>query len=135
MKLEKYSFGVGDRFGHQGKAQLDALIKAKQKGLDVVPVWNKSHREHTIIGTHPRDVRTEADAAVKAMNWTAVTMLTPIILISATSKALSSTVTSLRWTLQKRSAGHAMPIAWIHLSSFAVALLAGFLSIILTVSL
>jgi len=70
MKLEKYSFGIGDRFGHQGKAQLDALIKAGQKGLDIVPVWNKSHREHTIIGTHPGDVRTEADAAVKAMNWT-----------------------------------------------------------------
>jgi hypothetical protein len=70
MKLEKYSFGVGDRFGHQGKAQLNAFIKAKQKGLDIVPVWNKSHREHTIIGTAPCDVRTEADAAVKELNWT-----------------------------------------------------------------
>ncbi len=70
MELEKYSFGVGDRFGHQGKAQLSALIKARQKGLDIVPVWNKSHREHTIIGTCPCDVRTEADAAVKELNWT-----------------------------------------------------------------
>ena len=70
MELEKYSFGVGDRFGHQGKAQLAAIMKAKQKGLDIVPVWNKSHREHTIIGTCPCDVRTEADAAVEALNWT-----------------------------------------------------------------
>jgi hypothetical protein len=70
MKLEKYSFGVGDRFGHQGKAQLRALIKAKQNGLDVVPVWNKSYREHTTIGTTPLDVRKEADQAVKDMNWT-----------------------------------------------------------------
>ena len=69
MELEKYSFGVGDRFGHQGKAQLDAIIKAKQKGLNIVPVWNKSHREHTIIGTAPCDVRTEADTAVKELNW------------------------------------------------------------------
>jgi len=38
--------------------------------LDIVPVWNKSHREHTIIGTCPCDVRTEADAAVEALNWT-----------------------------------------------------------------
>ena len=51
MHLEKYSFGVGDRFIHQGKAQLNAMIKAKQAGIDIVPVWNKSHREHSIIHT------------------------------------------------------------------------------------
>ena len=51
MKLEKYSFGIGDRFAHQGKAQLKALIKAKEVGVPVVPVWNKSYREHqTEIG-------------------------------------------------------------------------------------
>ncbi len=70
MELEKYSFGVGDRFGHQGKAQLNAIMKAKQKGLNIVPVWNKSHREHTIIGTCPCDVRTEADTVVKELDWT-----------------------------------------------------------------
>lgn len=70
MELEKYSFGLGDRFGLQGKAQLAAIIKAKQNGLDIVPVWNKSHREHTIIGTGPCDVRTEADTAVKELDWT-----------------------------------------------------------------
>ena len=30
MKLGKYSFGTGDRFGHQGKAQLDAIKKARE---------------------------------------------------------------------------------------------------------
>ena len=69
MKLEKYTFGVGDRFSHQGKAQLTAMIKAKGAGVEVVPVWNKSHREHSIIGTGPADVRTEADAAVKELEW------------------------------------------------------------------
>ena len=69
MKLEKYSFGIGDRFSHQGKAQLAALIKAKDESVDIVPVWNKSHREHTTIGTGPDDVRREADQAVKDLNW------------------------------------------------------------------
>ncbi|MCE5265377.1 MAG: tagaturonate epimerase family protein [Deltaproteobacteria bacterium] len=67
--LEKYSFGVGDRFAHQGKAQLEALVKAKSLGVNLVPVWNKSFREHTIVHTHPDTVRTEADAAVKAIGW------------------------------------------------------------------
>jgi len=69
MILEKYSFGIGDRFGHQGKAQLAALIKAKQQGLNITPVWNKSHREHTIVGTKPADTRKEADDAVGACGW------------------------------------------------------------------
>ncbi len=59
--LGKYSIGLGDRFGHQGSAQLSAIIEAGKKGIDITPVWNKSNREHIIIGTHPRDVRTEAD--------------------------------------------------------------------------
>jgi len=69
MRLGKYSFGVGDRFGHQGKAQLAAIVKARAVGIDITPVWNKSHREHTIIHTAPADVRTEADAAVAALGW------------------------------------------------------------------
>jgi len=69
MQLEKYSIGVGDRFAHQGRAQLQALVLARQQGISVVPVWNKSHREHTIIGTSPDDVRREADAAVRALGW------------------------------------------------------------------
>ena len=69
MKLEKYSFGMGDRFAHQGQAQLQAIIKAKNKGVNITPVWNKSHREHITIGSSPDDVRIEADAAVKALGW------------------------------------------------------------------
>ncbi len=69
MELSKYSFGVGDRFGHQGVAQLKAIIKAAENGVHITPVWNKSHREHEIIGTEPGDVRFEADAAVSDLNW------------------------------------------------------------------
>ncbi len=69
MKLEKYSIGTGDRFGRQGRAQLAAVQKAQSQGFDIVPVWNKSHREHSIIGTAPLDVRREADAAVQTGDW------------------------------------------------------------------
>lgn len=69
MKLEKYSFGIGDRFGRQGKAQLAAIIKAKGNGVNITPVWNKSNREHTIIGTTPQDTRWEADEAVSACGF------------------------------------------------------------------
>ncbi len=69
MPLEKYSFGIGDRFARQGKALLQAIIDAKKSGVAVAPVWNKSHREHTITKTEPADVRAEADEAVKALGW------------------------------------------------------------------
>jgi hypothetical protein len=69
MILGKYSFGIGDRFCHQGKAQLSAIIKAKERDLNITPVWNKSNREHTIIGTKPEDTRKEADDAVAALRW------------------------------------------------------------------
>lgn len=71
MNLPKLSMGIGDRFAHQGKAQLAAFVKAKQLGLDVAPVWNKSNREHNIVHSEPTSVRAEADAAVKALGWTA----------------------------------------------------------------
>ena len=70
MQIGKYSFGVGDRFAHQGEAQLKALMKASEElGLVIVPVWNKSNREHTIVHSAPVDTRREADAAVKAMAY------------------------------------------------------------------
>jgi hypothetical protein len=61
--------GIGDRFAHQGKAQLAAFLKAKQLGVDVSPVWNKSNREHHIVHSAPPSVRKEADDAVKALGW------------------------------------------------------------------
>ncbi len=69
MKLEKYSLGVGDRFGCQAEAQLAACVLALEAGVEVVPVWNKSHREHEIIGSEPGSVRRAADAAVAALGW------------------------------------------------------------------
>ena len=71
MEIGKYSFGVGDRFAHEGINQLKALIKAEQDfGVHFVPVWNKSNREHQIVGTEPGETRLEADAAVKALGYT-----------------------------------------------------------------
>lgn len=69
LKLSKYSVGTGDRFAHQAKAQLQACMQAQAKGIEVVPVWNKSNREHTIIGSEPVATRAAADAAVKALGW------------------------------------------------------------------
>lgn len=69
LTLPKYSLGTGDRFAHQAKAQLAACILAEQHGTLVTPVWNKSNREHTIIGSEPASVRAAADAAVKALGW------------------------------------------------------------------
>ena len=68
-ELARFSMGIGDRFGHQGKAQLEALKEAQNLGCTVIPVWNKSYREHAIIHTDPNQVRREADAAVAALNW------------------------------------------------------------------
>jgi tagaturonate epimerase len=67
--LGKYSIGLGDRFGHQGVSQLKAIIAASQKGIDITPVWNKSNREHTTIGTQPGDVRTEADTVTRSSGF------------------------------------------------------------------
>jgi tagaturonate epimerase len=68
--LGKYSIGVGDRFAHQAKAQLEACILAAKSGVEVIPVWNKSNREHSIISSEPSATRAAADAAVKALHWT-----------------------------------------------------------------
>src|SRR3954470_3369458 len=70
MNFPKYTMGIGDRFAHQGKAQLAAFVKAKKLGVEVAPVWNKSNREHNIVHSEPDSVRAEADAATKALGWT-----------------------------------------------------------------
>ncbi|HTB36478.1 MAG TPA: tagaturonate epimerase family protein, partial [Reyranella sp.] len=69
MQIEKYSLGIGDRFGREGLAQLRAVQQAEKAGVVVVPVWNKSYREHSLIGTTPDDVRAEADEAVRRGGW------------------------------------------------------------------
>jgi tagaturonate epimerase len=67
--LSKCSIGVGDRFAHQAKAQLQACALAAEKGVSVIPVWNKSNREHMIIGSDPAATRKAADEAVRALSW------------------------------------------------------------------
>lgn len=69
MNKALYTMGCGDRFAHQGSAQLRAFIKAADDGIEVFPVWNKSHREHTTVQTDPGSVRREADVAVQALGW------------------------------------------------------------------
>jgi hypothetical protein len=70
LRIGKYSMGIGDRFGRQGRAQLRAVMMAKARGVEVVPVWNKSYREHMMVRTAPADVRREADQATAALGWT-----------------------------------------------------------------
>jgi len=69
MELGKYSFGTGDRFAHQGLAQLRGSMLAKEAGIEITHVWNKSFREHKTVKTSPNDVRKEADDAVKTLGW------------------------------------------------------------------
>src|SRR5712671_5491725 len=69
LTLGKYSLGVGDRFAHQAKAQLQTFILAAGQGVEIIPVWNKSNREHVTIGSDPASTRAAADKAVEALNW------------------------------------------------------------------
>jgi tagaturonate epimerase len=70
LTIEKFSLGVGDRFAHQARPQLRACMMAADQGAGVVPVWNKSNREHNIIGSEPASVRAAAERAVKELGWT-----------------------------------------------------------------
>src|SRR5213079_1757942 len=69
LTLGKYSIGVGDRFARQAGAQLRACLKAAERGVEVIPVWNKSNREHITIGSEPSSVRSAADVAVREGKW------------------------------------------------------------------
>lgn len=69
LVLARFSLGMGDRFARQGRAQLAACRLAAERGVEVIPVWNKSNREHMIVGSEPVSVRAEADAAVAALGW------------------------------------------------------------------
>ena len=69
LTLGKFSLGVGDRFAHQAKAQLQACAMAAAYGVIVIPVWNKSNREHGIVGSEPASVRAAADEAVRQAGW------------------------------------------------------------------
>jgi hypothetical protein len=70
LPLGTFSLGVGDRFAHQAEAQLQACAKAAALGVNVIPVWNKSNREHNVVGSNPASVRAAADEAVRHLGWT-----------------------------------------------------------------
>ena len=69
LALPRFTFGVGDRFAHQAEAQLAAFERLAADGVVVSPVWNKSNREHSFIGSEPASVRDAASAAVAARKW------------------------------------------------------------------
>ena len=69
MKLEKYSMGIGDRFGKECIPQLKAIHLAWQNGIPLVPVWNKSFREHSIIGSNPSNTQRIIQSAVHDFKW------------------------------------------------------------------
>lgn len=68
-KLSKYSIGMGDRFAHQASWQLKAVVDAEQKGFSITPVWNKSNREHTTIGSQPADTRKAVEQSIRELGW------------------------------------------------------------------
>ena len=70
LRLSKYSFGMGDRFAHQARPQLRACMEAAARGAEISPVWNKSNREHLIVGSDPGSVKTAAAEAIREFGWT-----------------------------------------------------------------
>ena len=99
MNPGKYSIGIGDRFGHQGAAQLRAIIEAGKKSIDITPVWNKSNREHLTICTNPEDVRMEADKAILKPGSQShiLLMLTTLIMIPSTGSYHHRITSQLMW--------------------------------------
>jgi hypothetical protein len=69
LKLSKHSVGIGDRFAQEAKAQLRAFVLLAERGVEVTPVWNKSNREHVIVGSEPASVRAAAAAAIQELGW------------------------------------------------------------------
>lgn len=67
--IGKYSFGIGDRFGHQGEAQLKAISEAGKNGFEITPVWNKSNHEYILTVSNPDDTRVSADNAVRSSGF------------------------------------------------------------------
>jgi len=71
MKLGKYSIGIGDRFGKSSAAQLKAVMDFKENtGIEITPVWNKSFREHSLIGTTPNDTLSSVKLATQQCEYT-----------------------------------------------------------------
>lgn len=69
MQLSRFSVGTGDRFGLEGEAQIAAFRALRERGGDADIVWNKSNREHVIIGSSPADQARAAADSVKHSGW------------------------------------------------------------------
>ena len=44
-------------------------MMAGRQGATIIPVWNKSNREHLIVGSEPSGTRAAADRAVQELGW------------------------------------------------------------------
>jgi len=69
MQLSRFSIGAGDRFGIEGEAQIEAFKALRALGGEADIVWNKSNREHVIIGSTPADQARAAAESVKNAGW------------------------------------------------------------------
>ena len=70
IRLAKYSIGVGDRFAKAAVAQLQAFVQLAAAGVEAAPVWNKSNREHILIGSEPSSVlKTLPKKRFKRLGW------------------------------------------------------------------
>ncbi len=69
MQLSRFSIGTGDRFGLEGEAQIAAFKELRAHGGEADIVWNKSNREHVIIGSSPADQAAAAAAAIQRTGW------------------------------------------------------------------
>ncbi|HBK58606.1 MAG TPA: hypothetical protein DDZ37_04550 [Spirochaetaceae bacterium] len=69
MQLSRFSIGTGDRFGLEGEAQIAAFEELRAHGGEADIVWNKSNREHLIIGSSPADQAARAAAAIQRTGW------------------------------------------------------------------
>jgi tagaturonate epimerase len=107
--LPQFSVGVGDRFEHQAKAQLSACLLAALEGVEVVPVWNKSNREHLIIGSELDETRKAAYVAVRELGWDAPYLSTLIIQTRIQSADISFPAIFSRWMWQIESESPADP--------------------------
>ena len=100
--LDRFTFGVGDRFAHQAEAQLRAFQQLAVDGVSVTPVWNKSNREHVIVASEPAGTRAAADEAVRVLGWRGAYFVdADHIRLNTVERFLIGAVEYLQWVDQK----------------------------------
>src|SRR5262249_2798250 len=50
VKIQKFTFGTGDRFAHQGRAQLRAILNAREAGSASIPAATSFRFTQLLIG-------------------------------------------------------------------------------------